>query len=106
MFSPPARMQAAVIAGPRACELRTVDAPAASHDQVVIQVEDSGTGFPPDLLTRAFEPFTGSGAENGNGAGAGLGLSIVRAVAEAHGGTARAENLPGGGARLTLTLKG
>ena len=72
---------------------------------VVIQVEDSGTGFPPDLLSRAFEPFTGSGAENGDGAGAGLGLSIVRAVAEAHGGTAKAENLPGGGARLTLILR-
>ncbi len=74
-------------------------------DMVVVHVEDSGSGFPPDLLSRAFEPFSGSGGENGNGAGAGLGLAIVRAVAEAHGGAARAENLPGGGARLTLTLR-
>ena len=76
-----------------------------SADMVVVHVEDSGSGFPPELLSRAFEPFTGSGAANGNGAGAGLGLAIVRAVAEAHGGWARAENLLDGGARLTLTLR-
>ena len=38
--------------------------------------------------------------------GAGLGLSIVRGVAEAHGGTVVAENAEGGGARFRLSLNG
>ena len=70
-------------------------------------VEDSGPGFAPDVLPRAFEPFTGSSAAqagSGPGEGAGLGLAIVMAVAEAHGGTATAENLPEGGARVVLHL--
>jgi signal transduction histidine kinase len=70
---------------------------------VTISVEDSGPGFPQDVLDRAFEPFATSGADARDGSGAGLGLAIVRAVAEAHQGTASAENLPRG-ARVTLSL--
>jgi heavy metal sensor kinase len=67
-------------------------------------VTDDGPGFRPDLLTRAFEPFTRGDIETDGSAGAGLGLSIVRAVAEAHGGAASAENTPDG-ARVTLDLR-
>jgi signal transduction histidine kinase len=50
-----------------------------------------------------FEPFaTGPGPPVGTGPGAGLGLAIMRAIAQAHGGQARAENPPGGGARVTI----
>jgi signal transduction histidine kinase len=76
-------------------------------DRIRIAVQDSGPGFPPNLLATAFEPFArgdgDSAGGNGEGSGAGLGLSIVRAIAEAHDGTATAENLPDG-ARVTLTL--
>ena len=51
----------------------------------------------------AFEPFT-RGRDRRNEPGAGLGLTIVRAIAEAHGGSASGENLPDGGARVTVTL--
>ena len=67
-------------------------------------VADSGPGFPPDLLARAFEPFTRGGVETAAATGAGLGLSIVRAVAEAHGGSVSAENSPDG-ARVTLDVR-
>jgi len=67
-------------------------------------VADSGPGFPPDLLARAFEPFTRGDVETAGPTGAGLGLSIVRAVAEAHGGSATAENSPDG-ARVTLDVR-
>ncbi|HEV2372952.1 MAG TPA: ATP-binding protein [Streptosporangiaceae bacterium] len=68
-----------------------------------LSVENSGPGFAGGLLPGAFEAFT-RGSEAGTPRpGAGLGLAIVRAVAEAHGGTAVAANVPGG-ARLTVTL--
>ena len=76
-------------------------------DAITLAVQDSGPGFPPDLLGRAFEPFARCPSGDGqDGDGAGLGLAIVRAVAEAHGGTAKAENVPEGGARVTLGLRG
>ena len=67
-------------------------------------VADGGPGFPPDLLATAFEPFTRGDVETAGPTGAGLGLSIVRAVAEAHGGSASAENTPDG-ARVTLDVR-
>ncbi|MDQ2942671.1 MAG: ATP-binding protein [Candidatus Dormibacteraeota bacterium] len=67
-------------------------------------VADNGPGFRADVLSKAFEPFTRGEAETARPTGAGLGLSIVRAVAEAHGGSASAENTPDG-ARVTLDVR-
>jgi two-component system, OmpR family, sensor kinase len=72
---------------------------------VRLTVQDTGPGFDPGFLPRAFEPFAaGPAALSGAGPGAGLGLAIVQAIAHAHGGRAAAENQPGGGARVTLSL--
>jgi two-component system, OmpR family, sensor kinase len=83
----------------------TVHVAASSSDgEAQFLVEDSGSGFPPELIGTAFDAFArGIGEGDGDG-GAGLGLTIVRAVAEAHGGSATAENTPTG-ARVTLTLR-
>lgn len=71
-------------------------------DVVEIHVTDEGDGFPPDFLTHAFERFSRApGVREG---GSGLGLAIVATVAEAHGGAARAANLPGGGADVWLSI--
>jgi signal transduction histidine kinase len=81
----------------------TIRIAAAREDGTVrISVEDSGPGFAPGTTDRAFEPFTR--IRDGDG-GAGLGLAIVGAVAASHGGSARAENVPGGGASVTVTLR-
>jgi heavy metal sensor kinase len=72
-------------------------------DRLHLVVTDSGPGFPGDVLHRAFEPFARADVGR-EGDGAGLGLTIVRAVAEAHGGSATARNLEGGGAAVTLEL--
>jgi two-component system OmpR family sensor kinase len=77
---------------------------AATIDGAVeLHVEDEGHGFPPDFSERAFERFSRS-QPGREGSGAGLGLSIVRVIAEAHGGVAEAANGPAGGADVWLVL--
>jgi two-component system OmpR family sensor kinase len=70
-----------------------------------IEVADSGDGFPPSFLPRAFESFSRADAARARSeGGTGLGLAIVRAVAEAHGGSVHAGNRPEGGAVVTLRI--
>jgi len=77
----------------------------ARGGDLTIEVADSGPGFPQEFLPHAFERFrrpdSGRGRAEG---GAGLGLAIVQAIAVAHGGTASARNLPGGGAAVRIDL--
>jgi signal transduction histidine kinase len=54
-----------------------------------IVVEDDGPGIPEELERRVFDRFTRGAGDGGRGSG--LGLSIVRAVAESHGGTVALE---------------
>jgi two-component system, OmpR family, sensor kinase len=82
-----------------------VSVEARGEDGVVlVEVRDTGPGFPPAFLSRAFEPFARPDASRARGDGAGLGLAIVRAVAEAHGGSVAAANRSEGGASVTLRL--
>ncbi|HUY98672.1 MAG TPA: HAMP domain-containing sensor histidine kinase [Verrucomicrobiae bacterium] len=70
-----------------------------------VEVRDRGPGFPDDFLPRAFERFSRPGhARARDQGGSGLGLSIVRAIAEGHGGSADAANREGGGAVVGFTL--
>jgi heavy metal sensor kinase len=63
--------------------------------EVGLHVLDDGPGFPDVIRARAFERFARADGSRGRG-GAGLGLAIVRAIAEAHGGTAHAVSGAGG----------
>jgi two-component system sensor histidine kinase KdpD len=78
---------------------------AAGHEDgmVRIAIEDDGPGLPPGDPERLFAKFQ-RGRDEGEGGGAGLGLAICRAIVEAHGGSIRAANRPGGGARFEFTL--
>lgn len=78
---------------------------APARPVVRISVEDSGPGIPVDALGSIFERFYQADPSRSRGTGtSGLGLSIVKALAEAHGGRAGAENRPEGGARLWIEL--
>ncbi len=78
---------------------------AAGDGHVRFLVEDDGPGIPPAERDRVFGRFHRvDAARRRTSAGAGLGLSIVRAIAEGHGGTVRAGESPLGGARIELEL--
>lgn len=68
------------------------------------EVRDHGPGIAAEDLPRVFDRFYRARSARGC-PGSGLGLAIVRQFAETHGGTVRAENDPGGGARLILELR-
>lgn len=73
---------------------------------VSVHVRDHGRGIPPEDRDRVFERFyrADSSRSRTHGGGSGLGLAIVAAIVEAHGGTVRAEDTPGGGATLIVDL--
>ena len=85
-------------AGEIAVELGSADGFAT------VRVNDRGPGVPAALRERIFEPFYRlPGASERNG-GVGLGLSLVKSIAERHGGTVRCEDRPGGGASFVIRL--
>jgi signal transduction histidine kinase len=70
-----------------------------------LEVDTGGAPIPPEQVPGLFEPFRRLGGDRtGSDRGAGLGLSIVRSVAAAHGGTASARALPGGGLEVTVEV--
>ena len=71
----------------------------------VLSVADQGPGISEEDLPHVFDRFYRS-AESRGMPGSGLGLSIVRQVAERHGGSVRAATGPGGGALLLLRIPG
>ncbi|MFL5303901.1 MAG: ATP-binding protein [Polyangia bacterium] len=71
---------------------------------VAFTVTDAGPGFAPGDEVRVFDRFyRGAGGGHAHGS-LGLGLSLVKRIADAHGGRVSAANQPGGGARLVLEL--
>ena len=71
----------------------------AAQDFIELRLDDNGPGFPSDLMDRLFEPYVTSKVK-----GTGLGLAIVRRIVEEHSGSITAENLPAGGAAVTIRL--
>ncbi|MBP1627957.1 MAG: multi-sensor hybrid histidine kinase [Holophagaceae bacterium] len=68
-------------------------------DWVELIVQDTGEGMPPEIVSRAMEPFF---TTKPSGKGTGLGLSIVYGTVKAHGGTVDIQSAPGRGTRITL----
>jgi two-component system sensor histidine kinase KdpD len=77
---------------------------SAIADRVEIRVVDRGPGVPDEAKNRIFEPFQRYG-DAPRGAGVGLGLAVARGFTEALGGTLGAEDTPGGGLTMVLSLQ-
>lgn len=76
-----------------------------TNGEVLIEIEDSGPGVPPDILPRIFERFVRAEASrNRSHGGAGLGLAICRNIVQAHGGTIAATAAPLGGLLISIRL--
>ncbi|MDX3751833.1 sensor histidine kinase KdpD [Streptomyces sp. AK08-02] len=79
-------------------------AASAIAERVEVRVVDRGPGVPDEAKDRIFAPFQRYG-DAPRGAGVGLGLAVARGFAEAMGGTLRAEDTPGGGLSMVLTVR-
>jgi len=78
----------------------TVRADGDAHD-VHIRIIDSGTGIPPEVLPRIFEPFFSTKDKE---SGVGLGLAVVYGIVQRHGGDVDVEPTTGHGTTFHLRL--
>jgi PAS domain S-box-containing protein len=69
------------------------------RDGIEIAVADDGPGLPQDSIDKLFEPFFTTKSN-----GTGLGLAVCKSLVTEHGGTIRAEDVPGGGACFRVWL--
>ena len=76
-----------------------LSAQLADESNVLVEVQDSGTGIAADKLESIFDPFI-----TGKPEGLGLGLSICRSIIERHGGRISAANNPDRGAKFSIVL--
>ena len=79
---------------------------AREGDEAVLRVADDGIGMVPELAARVFEPFVqGERPLDRSQGGLGIGLTLVRRLAELHGGSAAAASKgPGRGSEFTVRL--
>jgi len=80
--------------------IRTFNGPEGT---VILEVTDTGTGMPPDVVARAMDPFFTTKPQ---GQGTGLGLSIAFATLAAHKGSLDIQSRPGRGTQVRLRLPG
>jgi signal transduction histidine kinase len=78
----------------------------AESQLVELIVRDNGTGMPPDVLRKIFDPYfsTKSGPDASGKGGTGLGLSMCRDIIEAHRGRIRVDSTVGRGTAFNIKL--
>ncbi len=79
----------------------TIRTRRVAHSGVTVEISDTGSGIAPQHFDRIWDPFF---TTKPTGQGTGLGLSITQRIVTRQGGSVRAENIEGGGARFTVEL--
>jgi two-component system OmpR family sensor kinase len=82
----------------------TIVARLLAERTVEVTVTDTGSGIPPEALSRIFERFYQVDRSRKRSRGAGLGLAITKEIVEAHGGTITAESVVELGSKFTVRL--
>ena len=78
---------------------------ALDGDRVTLTVQDSGQGIPAEDLPFIFDRFYRADKSRAEETGeSGLGLAIAKAIAEAHGGTIRADSTMGQGTTIRISM--
>jgi PAS domain S-box-containing protein len=77
---------------------------AMQVDQIVIKVQDTGVGIPPEEQGRVFEKFYRATNAVGGAEGSGLGLAIVKSIVESHQGRVWVESAIGSGSTFIVLL--
>ncbi len=72
-----------------------------SQDHVRFDIQDTGSGIPPEVLDHIFEPFY---TTKGVGRGTGLGLAVVYSIVQRHGGRIEVKSEPGKGTTFSVIL--
>jgi PAS domain S-box-containing protein len=80
---------------------RAGDPEIGSGPYVLLRVQDTGSGIPPEIIHRIFDPFF---TTKGVGKGTGLGLSTVAGIIKGHGGVVKVESQPGRGTTFNVYL--
>ena len=86
---------------PRGGELIFATSRVDATSSLLVSVQDSGSGFAPELRTRIFQPFFTTKTP---GNGSGMGLAIVKRVAENHGGVVEVASVEGRGSEFRILL--
>ena len=78
----------------------------AKSQDLILSIRDTGSGIPPEVLPRIFEPFfsTKSGPDASGKGGTGVGLSTCKEVIDSHGGRIRVESSVGKGTAFMIRL--
>ena len=74
-------------------------------DRVYLTVRDDGCGIPPEKMAGLFHRYRAARELRDLSGGAGLGLTVIRGIAEAHGGALLLESREGAGTMLRLSLR-
>ena len=78
----------------------TLRTSSTANTSVSIEICDTGTGIPPEIMERIFEPLFTTKGEHGTG----MGLAVSKGIVQSHNGDIRVNSTPGAGTCFTLIL--